>query len=58
MTTIANYNAFAGRHWETGSVQNYYQARGVIAPHSGNPFSEAFLMGVSGGAVMGYCNLA
>ena len=54
MTTIANYNSFAGRHWETGSVQNYYAARGVNAPHTGQPFSEAFFMGVSGGAVMGY----
>ena len=58
MTTIANYNAFAGRHWETGSVQNYYAARGVQAPHTGQPFSEAFLMGVSGGAVMGYFSFA
>ena len=58
MTTLANYDAFAGRHWETGSVQNYYQSRGVVAPHTGKPFSEAFLMGVSGGAVMGYFTFA
>lgn len=58
MTTIANYNAFAGRHWETGSVQNYYVARGVVAPHTGQPFSEPFLLGVSGGAVMGYFSFA
>ena len=54
MTQLHDYNHFAGRHWETGSVANYFAYRGVQAPHTGEPYSEALLLGVSGGAVMGY----
>jgi len=54
MPTIVNYNQFAGRHWETGSVRNFFAQRGFIAPHTGQPYSEAFLLGVSGGVTMGY----
>ena len=28
MPTIANYDQFAGRHWETGSVRNFFAQRG------------------------------
>ena len=54
MTTLSNYNEFAGHHWETGTVRNYLAYRGITAPHTGKPYSEALLMGISGGAVMGY----
>ncbi len=54
MPVLSNYQHFNGRHWETGSVHNYFAYRGVQAPHTGEPYSEALLMGVSGGAVMGY----
>jgi hypothetical protein len=54
MTVLANYNQFHGRHWETGSVANFLAHHGAKAPHTGRPYSEALLMGVSGGAVMGY----
>lgn len=54
MPVLQNYHAFHGVHWETGTIHNYYAARGVKAPHTGQPYSEALLMGVSGGAVMGY----
>ncbi len=54
MPTIANYNQFDGTHWETGTVRNFLAQRGVTAPHTGEPYSEALLMGVSGGLVMGY----
>lgn len=54
MTRLSNYHQFDGLHWETGTVRNYFDYRGVKAPHTGRPFSEALLMGVSGGAVMGY----
>ena len=54
MPTIANYSQFNGTHWETGSVRSFFAQRGFIAPHTAEPYSEAFLMGVSGGAVMGY----
>ena len=58
MPILENYDAFNGRYWETGSVHNVFAYRGINAPHTGKPFSEAFLMGVSGGAVMGYFSFA
>jgi hypothetical protein len=54
MPTIANYNQFDGTHWETGSVRNFFAQRGFRAPHTSEPYSEAFLLGISGGIVMGY----
>lgn len=54
MTVLPNYNEFAGRHWETGSVRNALAYQGVKAPHTGKPISEALLMGISGGAAFGY----
>ena len=54
MPTIQDYRQFDGIHWETGTVRNFYDYCGVKAPHTGKPFSEALLLGVSGGAVMGY----
>jgi hypothetical protein len=43
-----------GRHWETGSIQNALALQGVKAPHTGKPYSEALLLGVSGGIAFGY----
>ncbi len=54
MSVLPNYHAFAGRHWETGSVCNIWAHQGILAPHTGRPYTEALLMGISGGAVMGY----
>ncbi len=54
MPVLADYHAFAGRHWETASVCNVWAHQGILAPHTGQPYSEALLMGTSGGAVMGY----
>lgn len=58
MPILANYHHFAGRHWETGTIHNYYAYRTVKAPHTGQPYSEALFLGVSGGAVMGYFSFA
>lgn len=58
MSTLANYHHFAGRHWETGTLHNYFAYRGVKAPHTGHPYSEALFLGVSGGIVMGYFTFA
>ncbi|HLF87578.1 MAG TPA: BtrH N-terminal domain-containing protein [Anaerolineales bacterium] len=58
MTTLPNYNEFQGHHWETGTVRNFYAYRGVRAPHTNEPYTEALLMGISGGAVMGYFTFA
>lgn len=58
MPKLTGYNSFDGRHWETGSVHNYYAYRNVIAPHTGQPYSEALFLGVSGGIVMAYFSFA
>jgi hypothetical protein len=39
---------------ENGSVHNFFAARGFTAPHTGEPYSEALLLGVSGGVTFGY----
>lgn len=49
----ANTN-FLGRHWETGSIHNALALQGVKAPHTGQPYSEALLLGISGGITFGY----
>lgn len=54
MPTLTDYNQFDGLHWETGTVRNYLDYCGAKAPHTGKPYSEALLMGISGGAVTGY----
>lgn len=58
MTLLPHYAAFDGRTWETGTVRNALAYRGVVAPHTGQPYSEALLMGVSGGLLMGYFSFA
>jgi len=45
---------FTGRHWETGSIHNALAVQGVKAPHTGKPYSEAILLGISGGIAFGY----
>jgi hypothetical protein len=54
MTVIKNYKQFDGLHYETGTVRNILAHKGIKAPHTGKPLSEAMLMGISGGAVFGY----
>jgi hypothetical protein len=45
---------FTGRHWETGSIHNALALQGVKALHTGKPYSEALLLGISGGIAFGY----
>jgi hypothetical protein len=54
MPILNNYTAFAGRHYETGTIHNALAYQGVRAPHTNAPYSEALLLGVSGGAAFGY----
>lgn len=58
MPTLSSYNQFGGRHWETGTLHNFMAHRGFSAPHTGAPYSEALLLGVSGGITVGYFNFA
>ncbi len=54
MPLLSDYDQFQGLHWETGGLRNYYAYQGVTAPHTNQPYSEAMLLGISGGIVMGY----
>ena len=54
MSVLKNYKSFSGRHWETGSIHNALAHQGFIAPHTGKPYSEEFLLGMSGGINFGY----
>lgn len=54
MTIIKNYAQFGGLHYETGTVHNVLAHGGVKAPHTGQPLSEALLLGISGGVAFGY----
>ena len=47
-----------GRHYETGTLRNAWALRGARAPHTGQPYSEALLLGVSGGITFGYFTFA
>lgn len=58
MTILHDYDQFDGRHWETGTAHNFWAYRGLTAPHTGQPLSEALLLGISGGIVMGYFSFA
>jgi hypothetical protein len=51
---IRKSTQFDGRHYETGSIRNALALQGAKAPHTGKPYSEAFLLGVSGGITFGY----
>ncbi len=54
MPILHDYSQFNGRHWETGSVHNVLAYQGIEVPETGQPISEAMLMGISGGAAFGY----
>jgi hypothetical protein len=58
MTILPGYQHFNGRHYETGSVHNILSYQGYTAPHSGEAYSEALLLGVSGGIAFGYFTFA
>ena len=54
MPVLDNYGEFAGRHYETGTLRDALAWEGVRAPHSGEPLSEALLLGIGGGIAFGY----
>jgi hypothetical protein len=54
MPTIATYRQFGGIHPETAALTNILAAKQIVAPHTGKPFSEAMILGISGGLGMGY----
>ena len=54
MPTLENYSQFEGRYWDTAAIRNALDYQGVNAPHTGQPFTEAMLLGISGGVTFGY----
>ncbi|MBK9125652.1 MAG: hypothetical protein IPM16_21355 [Chloroflexi bacterium] len=54
MTTMTKLENLPGRHHETGSVANALALAGVTAPHTGEPVSEALLLGLADGPAFGY----
>src|SRR5438046_1574642 len=51
---LNNCGNFKGRYFDTGTICNALACRGGTAPHTGQPYSEALLLGVSGGITFGY----
>ena len=54
MPTLANFTQFDGRYWDTASIRNALDYQGAKAPHTGQPYTEAMLLGISGGITFGY----
>ena len=54
MPTLENFTQFEGRYWDTASIRNALDYQGAKAPHTGQPYSEAMLLGISGGIAFGY----
>ena len=54
MAELANYHHFDGMPWATGYLVNALAYQGVTAPHTGQPYTEALLMGINGGLCAGY----
>lgn len=54
MPTLPNYTQFDGCYWDTGAIHNALDYQGVVAPHTGEPYTEALLLGISGGITFGY----
>lgn len=54
MPILDNFNEFAGRHYETGTLRDALAWAGARAPHTGEPPGEALLLGISGGIAFGY----
>lgn len=54
MTILNDYHHFSGLPWATGYLCNALAYQGVTAPHTGQPYTEAMLMGINGGLCAGY----
>lgn len=58
MPGLPNYAAFAGRHYETGTLSNALAWQGVRLPRNEQSPSEALLFGIGGGIAVGYFTFA
>jgi hypothetical protein len=46
---VEGFTPLAGVHAETASLRTVFAHAGIVAPHTGEPFSEAMLFGLGGG---------
>ncbi len=51
---LAGFKPLGARQSEAGALRNALAHLGVVAPHTGEPFSEAMLFGIGGGIGLGY----
>ncbi len=51
---VPRYNQFGGKHATTASLTKVLAHQGVVAPHSGQPFTEEMILGIGGGVGAGY----
>lgn len=54
MSVLPNYQQFDGLTLNLGSLTNTLVYQGIVAPHTGKPFTEALLSGINGGICAGY----
>lgn len=54
MQRLTNYHQFDGLHFTSGYPRNVLAYQGAVAPHTGQPYSEALIMGLNGGLCAGY----
>lgn len=58
MQRLTDYHQFDGRHFTSGYPRNVLAYQGALAPHTGQPYSEALIMGINGGICAGYLRRA
>lgn len=51
---LEGFNRFECAEQESGALRNILDYEGVVAPHTGEPFTEAMLMGIGGGISVEY----
>jgi hypothetical protein len=51
---LNSYTQLGGYHPETATMTNALAHAGVVAPHTGRPFTEAMILGIGGGLGAGY----
>ncbi len=54
MKRLTDYTQFDGLHFTSGYPRNVLAYQGALAPHTGQPYSEALIMGLNGGICAGY----
>lgn len=52
--TLQNFQQFSGVHPETAALRNALAYAGITTPHTGQPYTEAMILGIGGGLGAGY----